>query len=189
MTYSADELLPRAREAARQILAVCEDGRWVQRWVQDYAAKHGRRVLPVGPDDERERLEALNREALLAICSRLNEELRKHIAGRRKKLTGFDALAADAFRAEFYLFLAKSMRWGEAELEEFWRDLDQYAEFAAHSRASRSSGAANSAFADRFAILLDSSMFDRARKAAAAMLPELERITATALRAAFRKRV
>jgi hypothetical protein len=32
-------------------------------------------------------------------------------------------------------------------------------------------------------------MFDRARKAAAAMLPELERITATAMRAAFRMRV
>jgi hypothetical protein len=188
MTYTADELLPRAREAARQILGVCADGRWVKRWVEDYAAKHKRRVLPAGPEEERERLDALNREVLLAICSRLNEELRRHIAGRRKKLSGFDALAADAFRAEFYLFLARSMRWGEAELEEFWRDLDQYAEFAAH-RARGAERSAAAAFADRFAILLDSSMFDRARKAAAAMLPELERITATAMRAAFRMRV
>lgn len=186
MSYTADELLPRAREAARQILAALEDGRLVERWVRAYEAQHKRRVLPVGPDDERERLDALQREALLAICAQLNADLPQRLAGRRKRPSGFDALAADAFRAEFYLFLAKSVRWNEAELDDFWRDLDQYAEFAAHTRGSKAVAAA---FADRFAILLDSSMFDRARKAAAALLPELERITDSALRRAFRMKV
>jgi hypothetical protein len=191
MAFSAEDLLPRAREAARQVVAALDGNQLVLRWAESYAKQQKRQVLPAETAEARERLAALNREALLAICACLHSELPRKIAGKRiTQLSGFHAAAADAFRAEFYLHLAKAMGWDSAELDEFWRDMDRYHEFASHQRG-RGRGtfpSAAIAFLDRFAILLDSSRFEQARRSVIEFLPELERAASAALRAAFRKR-
>ncbi len=98
----------------------------------------------------------------------------------------------DLFREEFFVALGQALRWTEDEAQAFWRDLDLYQTLSANepkrkpARAIRA--AASGPFVDRTALLLDPSLMDQARRAAAKFQAELDSAADKALRQAFSRR-
>ncbi len=135
----------------------------------------------------------IRREALLALCARLIAGLPRLITGRAgKPMKPADVVAADAFRAEFFVQMAAALKWSPAELEDFWSDLEVYAQIAARQSAPMRSGSASRGavgpFVDRCALLLDPSMFEQARRAAGKFLVELDALAEKTLKQAFAAR-
>lgn len=184
----------RAREAVRLLLGALQDSRMIARFVDDYASANNRRSLIAHAAAHRELLLNLRREALLAMCARLTAGLPRCIAGRAavKQLKPADAVAVDAFRAEFFVQMAAALKWTPEELEDFWSDLDVYAQIAARQatpmRAGSASRGAVGPFVDRCALLLDPSMFEQARRAAGKFLSELDVLAEKTLKQAFAAR-
>jgi hypothetical protein len=193
MALTREQAALRAREAARLLLEGLVGARLVPQFVDVYAKAHNRRSLTVNPAAHRELLLNLRREALLALCAFLNAKLPRRVAGRAtKQLKPADAAAVDAFRAEFFVQLAAAMKWSQEDLEEFWSDLDLYAQIAARQPAPMHSGKnsrrAEGPFVDRCALLLDPSMFDQARRAAGKFLGQLDTLAEKSLKQAFSAR-
>ncbi|HEV8383624.1 MAG TPA: hypothetical protein VGQ11_02045 [Candidatus Acidoferrales bacterium] len=184
----------RAREAVRLLTGALEDGRRVARFVDGYAAANNRRGLTAHSGAHRELLANIRREVLLALCSRMIAELPRHIVGRAgvKQLKLADVDAVDAFRAEFFVQIAAALKWSPEELEDFWSDLEVYAQVASRQSAPmRAGGATRGAvgpFVDRCALLLDPSMFEQARRAAGKFLSELDALADKTLKEAFAAR-
>ncbi|MBI1750758.1 MAG: hypothetical protein HY234_02780 [Acidobacteria bacterium] len=193
MAPTREQAALRAREAVRLLLGALQESRVVARFVDTYAAAHHRPGLKTHPAAHRDLLLNLRREALLALCSRISGELPRRIAGRvTKQLKSADATAIDAFRAEFFVQLAAALKWSQVDLEEFWSDLDLYAQIAARQPAPMRSGKASRGaagpFVDRCALLLDPSMFEQARRAAGKFLGELNALAEKTLKQAFAAR-
>jgi hypothetical protein len=101
-----------------------------------------------------------------------------------------------AFYDEFLAALAQALEWPEPEIEEFQRDLSLYRKLGAGrnpSRSSRSSGRQLAAhvegpFVDRCGVLLDPSMLDKSRLAAARFQNQLHVATQAALTQVFSSR-
>ncbi len=184
----------RAREAVRLLLAALQDSRMVAHFVDGYAATNNRRGLIANDTAHREVLTNIRREALLALCARLIAELPPFIVGRAnvKQLKLADVNAVDAFRAEFFVQMAAALKWSPDELEDFWSDLDVYAQIASRQPAPMRAGSASRGavgpFVDRCALLLDPSMFEQARRAAGKFLSELDTIADKTLKQAFAAR-
>jgi hypothetical protein len=176
MPYTLDQLLPRARETARRVVSLVRDGGRVVRLVDDYAEIHGRAALKSDPEVRRELLQRLAHESLLAVCSRVNAALPRRIAGKARAKTAADAALLNAFRAEFFLHLAKELKWSREELESFWQELDRFdaatrtAKPAARKRGEKPANL----FVDRCAMLLDPALFELAREASGKFARELE---------------
>ncbi|MCL4524044.1 MAG: hypothetical protein M1451_09055 [Acidobacteria bacterium] len=180
----------RAREAVRLLLGELSDSRMVARFVDAYAAAHDRRGLTAHDDAHRELILNIRREALLTLCAHVIAGLPRCITGRAgKAMKPPDVIAADAFRAEFFVQMAAALKWSEAELEDFWSDLEVYAQIASRQaapmRSGKSSRGAVGPFVDRCALLLDPSMFEQARRAAGKFLMELDALGEKTLKHAF----
>lgn len=166
----------------------------IARFVDGYAAANNRRSLIAHAPAHRELLLNIRREALLAMCTRLIAGLPRQIAGRAaaKQLKPADAAAVDAFRAEFFVQMAAALKWTPDELEDFWSDLDVYAQIASRQSAPMRAGSASRGavgpFVDRCALLLDPSMFEQARRAAGKFLSELDVLAEKTLKQAFAAR-
>ena len=118
----------------------------VARFVESYAATHNRRGLTAHAAAHRDLLLNLRREALLAMCARLTACLPRYIAGRAaKQLKLSEVNAVDGFRAEFFVQMAAALKWSQEELEDFWSDLEVYAQIAARQSAPMRSGSASRA--------------------------------------------
>lgn len=95
----------------------------------------------------------------------------------------------DLFREEFFVALGQALRWSDDDAQAFWRDLDLYESITAAQpkrKPSRSIKPAPSGpFVDRTAFLLDPSLMDQARRAAAKFQAELNAAADKALRRAF----
>jgi hypothetical protein len=184
----------RAREAVRLLLAALQDGRVVARFVDGYAAANNRRGLTAHAAARSELLTNIRREALLALCARMIAGLPQYVVGRARvtQLKLADVNAVDAFRAEFFVQMAAALKWSPEELENFWSDLDVYAQIASRQAAPMRAGSASRGavgpFVDRCALLLDPSMFEQARRAAGKFLSELDALAATTLKQAFASR-
>ena len=184
----------RAREAVRLLLGGLQDSRMIARFVEAYAAANNRRSLIAHAPAHRELLLNIRREALLAMCTRLIAGLPLQIAGRAaaKQLKPADATAVDAFREEFFVQMAAALKWTPDELEDFWSDLDVYAQIASRQAAPMRAGSASRGavgpFVDRCALLLDPSMFEQARRAAGKFLSELDVLAEKTLKQAFATR-
>ena len=183
----------RAREAVRLLTGAMQESRMVARFVETYAATHDRRGLVAHAAAHRELLLNVRREALLALCARIIAGLPRRITGRDgKPMKAADVVAADAFRAEFFVQMAATLKWTPEELEDFWSDLDVYAQIASRQSAPmRAGGASRGAvgpFVDRCALLLDPSMFEQARRAAGKFLLELDALAEKTLHQAFAAR-
>jgi hypothetical protein len=183
----------RAREAVRVLLGALQESRMVAQFVDTYAVAHDRRGLISHATAHRELLLNVRREALLALCARIVGGLPRHITGRAgKAMKPADVVAADAFRAEFFVQMGAALKWTEDELETFWSDLDVYAQIASRqAEPMRSGGASRGAvgpFVDRCALLLDPSMFEQARRAAGKFLIELDALAEKTLKQAFAAR-
>ena len=178
----------------RLLLDALKDGHMAARFVDGYAAANNRRGLTAHAAAHRELLANVRREMLLALCARMISGLPPYIAGRPniKQLKLADVDAVDAFRAEFFVQLAAALKWSPEELQDFWGDLDVYAQVASRQsepmRAGSATRGAVGPFVDRCALLLDPSMFEQARRAAGKFLVELDALADATLKKAFAAR-
>ncbi len=207
--YTRDEIVLAARDCSARVAAALGGGGLAARFVRNYAESSGRRALLAHPAHFRNLIQTIGREALLAMAARIEAGLPRRFSaegGRRgfpkTGATNEAAALANLFRVEFYGKLAETLDWEHEQLEDFWRDMDLYARAGKvrrrrgertrlgvrHRRDSQKvrSGPAGP-FADRCAFLLDSSLLEKARRAAAKFHAELERAAQRALAAAFRR--
>jgi hypothetical protein len=190
MAYTREQLAERARETAAAVLAALERERLVARFLDDYVATYKRRGIKDSPLRYRELLTTITREALLAVAVKVNAALPRHLSRRKTPvLRGPDAEAAEAFREEFLATLAARLHWTRSDLEEFRDDLVLLAQVAAslpRPMKSRRGVVAQGPFPDRCALLLDPSMLEKAREAAAKFQVELESLAEKTLTAVFK---
>lgn len=209
--FSTHDAARMGRETAAAVLAQLESDRVVAGFVDRYARQYGRRELKASPLRYRELLILLTRESLVAIAAWLQSELPRRFLGRARKPPSAEAMqAADAFLQAFAQTIAAALRWTPGEVAEFASDVALYGRMAAlaerraapapqvrgRSNAGRASAGAKGVplylrsramerpagpFADRCAMLLDPSLMEKARAAAAALHGELERIAAASL--------
>ncbi len=98
----------------------------------------------------------------------------------------------DLFREEFFVALGQYLEWSEEDAAEFWHDLELYEKLSEKrpTRLSKRKAAAMAygPFADRVAMLLDPSLMEQARRAAAKFQVELNGVADRILRRTFSRR-
>jgi hypothetical protein len=98
----------------------------------------------------------------------------------------------DLFREEFFVALGQFLEWNHEDALEFWRDLELYEKLSEKrpTRVSKRKAAAMAygPFADRVAMLLDPSLMEQARRAAAKFQVELNAAADRILRRTFTRR-
>jgi len=217
MPYRPREIVVRAREAATLLLAALDRKGMVPRFLDLYAAEHRRPGRADQPVLYRDQLDTIRREAILAMAlrieaalpARLQAALRTRPASRPQKTRKGKAAARrrpskkkvalnlfvpffDLFREEFFVALGQALDWTDADAQEFWRDLDLCRKLSAHQprRAAGHSARleASGPFVDRVAMLLDPSLMEQARRAAAKFQVELNVAADVALRKVFSRR-
>ena len=98
----------------------------------------------------------------------------------------------DLFREEFFVALGQALSWSDADAQEFWRDLALYEQLAVREPRGRTIGSARSIasgpFVDRTALLLDPSLMEQARRAAAKFQLDLNLAADRVLRGVFSRR-
>lgn len=96
------------------------------------------------------------------------------------------------FREEFFVALGRALRWSDGDFAEFARDFDLYyaiAEREKHTHQQRGSkSSVSGAFVDRCGLLLDPSMLEQARRAAAQFQSRLNSATEQVLKRVFAAR-
>jgi hypothetical protein len=181
----------RGRQTAAALVAALEREKLVARFVDAYIAETKRRGIKDSPLRYRELLGTLGREALLAAVMKLHTALPAHLSRRNEPvLRGPEAAAATAFWEAFHAALGAQLRWTPADIAEFQSDqllLTQMS--AAQPRSTKPGrGAAPGPFADRCALLLDPSMLEKARQAAARFQLEVESLAEKVLAGVFKAR-
>jgi hypothetical protein len=174
-----------ARAVARKMLeaiGVFGGSNAAEQFVDGYAARFRRPGLKAHTVQFHDLLDTIGREALLAMTAQMYRELpRIFTRGKSDLLRGAAADAADAFREAFFTFLGGAMDWGPAERDAFRRDLELYLQLdpgeARAGRPRRRTESVQGPFVDRCGLLLDPSLLDKARQAAAKFLTELEALT------------
>lgn len=194
-TYTRAELGRRAQRAVAELLASLDDERRVQRFVDNYVVEFSRPELQLSPVHYRELLEAVRRECLLALASRVGEALPALLAPQRKprsraasrRSAAANSRTVQAFQEEFLRALVREMDWRAGEAHDFRRDLVLYAEMDTRARGPRRklSEAAAGPFVDRCALLLDPSLYEQARGAAGRFQAELESLADAVLARLF----
>lgn len=170
-------------ELAEQLAEALVRERLVPRFVDSYVVEHGRQALQVHAGMYRDLLALLQREALLAACTKLLEMASyEPDTGRRltkPRLKSRQEIAG--FRRKFLGALTRRQNWTAGDALEFQSDLQMYEQLIARAAVTRRSRkpfeAANHPFVDRCAFLLDSSFLEQARMAASRALTELEKLT------------
>jgi hypothetical protein len=98
----------------------------------------------------------------------------------------------DLFREEFFVALGQYLEWSHGDALEFWRDLELYEKLSAkrptHVSKRKAAAMAYGPFADRVAMLLDPSLMEKARRAAAKFQVELNAAADRILRRTFSRR-
>ena len=214
MPYRPRELVIRAREAAFFLLATLDRDEMVQRFLDMYAAEFRRPGRADQPVHYREQLQTIRREAILAMTLRVEAALptrlkvqvsvknarrspaKKKKKGKKtanqKKPRGAGLEIAipllDLFREEFFVALGQSLDWSQEDAQQFWRDYSLYEKLSAKDSRSNSRGNASGPFVDRTAMLLDPSLMDQARRAAAKFQLELNSAADRVLRKVFSRR-
>jgi hypothetical protein len=153
----------------------------VQKFILRYAEANERRAVAANSRQVNELEQTIGREVLLAMTIEVRAQLPRFFGKRRgTALTGDAWLAVDAFFREYFSALGRAGDWPPEEASQFQRDLELYARMSPGKQKIRS-GDKNQTptepFADRCAILLDPSMMEKARRAAAAFHAEIVRAT------------
>ena len=217
MLYRPRELVIRAREAASLLLGTLDREEMVERFLDVYAAENRRPGRADQPSHYREQRETIRREAILAMVGRIESALparlkvrvvvkqaaphrskakrgkgKSKAVARRKPGIEIGLPLLDLFREEFFVALGQALNWGEEEAAEFWRDLELYEALSGGvSRRAQGGGAKVSIsgpFVDRTAMLLDPSLMEQARRAAARFQRELFAAADRVLRKSFAAR-
>lgn len=183
------------------LLAAIDRNEMVQRFLDMYAAEFRRPGRADQPALYREQLQAVRREAILAMVMRIESSLPARLkvsvtvrgAKRSKKgKKGSKAKPAkraasmelgipflDLFREEFFVALGQALEWTDEDAEGFWRDLGLYEQLsgpaprggARPARASKTG--ASGPFVDRVGLILDASLMEQARREAGKFQAEL----------------
>lgn len=140
------------------------------------------------------------------LSRRPKKAMRSKRAGKRKAVAARRVAAAQAaaktarqqvaerqilelFRQEFYVALGTALHWEQEDLDAFWRDRELYESLkpAEQKKPGRRKFAAppSGPFADRCGFLLDPSLLEFARRAAAKFRTELHTVASAVLAAAF----
>jgi hypothetical protein len=186
-----EQLKDAARSVALHLSAALGGGGLAARFVLGYAERHRRGAITAHLPRYTELVSMIHRECLLAMVARVEDELPRVLrAGgtpARALASGEDPLLR-RFRVDFYEHLAELLGWRREHLDRFWHDLDLYMQCQrAHSSApARKKKTDLGPFADRCGFMLDPSMLDRARRAAARFHEELAARAREILRAALR---
>ena len=191
MSYTQEQIVLGAREAARGLLDQLGRGGLVARFVDGYVAANERRGLKDSPLRYKELLATITREALLAAVAQLFALLPARVTGRKKALLrGPEAEAVELFRMAFLNALGECTKWTPPERDDFADDLELYARMAARLSAGgrRAKFPTEGPFVDRCGLLLDPSLLDKARAAAGKFQLELEGIAEEMLDVAFGKK-
>lgn len=164
---------------ARQITEALLRERIVPRFVDSYVVENGRQALQVHASLYRDLLALMQREALLALATRVLEIVCSEPQGIGKsKPRPMPRRDATLFRRNFLAALTRQQGWTAGDALDFQRDLQMYEELVARAASTRRSRkpyeAANHPFVDRCAFLLDSSFMEKARLAASRALAGLE---------------
>ena len=216
MPYRPRELVVRAREAATLLLAALDRDEMVARFLDVYAAEHRRPGRADHPVFYRDQLATIRRESILAMVLHIEKALparlkvsvtvrgasrprkvKKAKKGKKTKPARGPAMELaipflDLFREEFFVALGRALDWTEGDAEEFWRDLELYEQLSISearrpaARASRMT--ASGPFVDRVAMLLDPSLMEQARRAAARFQGEITAAADRILRKTFTRR-
>jgi hypothetical protein len=173
--------MPRARKlfpvygstlANNMLTAITRDG-VVNDFVAAYVAAQDRREILGGPARDRELVETVGREILLAMILEVQEALPGFFGKKPKsKLKSEEKAALDAFSNEMLAALERAQKWNEEDRRQFRRDLALYADFKArqekkpNTRKKEKGQEEEPPFVARVALLLDPSLLDEARRAA-----------------------
>jgi len=174
--------LTHAGELAHHLVsAIARDGMAME-FVRGYAARNDRQKVMASAERLREMESTISREALLLIAADVRRLLPRAF-GSSANSDSDNGTLCGLFYTEFLEALGRAMNWpvteGEAGAHEFQRDLEMYATWRERNPQLRSHTKASvydSPFPDRCAILLDSAMMEKARRAAAEFQPELLRL-------------
>jgi hypothetical protein len=207
MPYRPRELVVRAREAAAVLLSALDRNEMVARFVDVYAAENRRPGRADQPSFYREQLQTIRRESILAMVLRIEAglpaklkvgvtmrgaRLTKRPKARKRATIELAIPFLDLFREEFFVALGQSLEWSEEDAAEFWHDLELYEKLSEKrpARVSKRKAAAMAygPFADRVAMLLDPSLMEQARRAAAKFQVELNGVADRILRRTFSRR-
>jgi hypothetical protein len=158
---------------ANRMLAAIERDGVVDRFVAAYVADYKREGILGGPARDRELVETIGREILMAMIVEVNEALPAFFGKKPKsKLKSEEKEAIDAFSSELLAALARAQNWNGEDRTEFRRDLALYSEFSARRGMAAKAPAKGKAkeeeapFVARVALLIDPSMLEQARRAA-----------------------
>jgi len=217
MPYRPREIVVRAREAASLLLAALDHNGMVPRFLELYAAEHHRPGRADQPALYRHQMETVRREAILALALRIEAALPARLqaavrtrspkrppmrrkgkaktgprTAKKKNAPDLTVAFLDLFREEFFVALGQALDWTDADAHEFWRDLELCRKLLIHE-PRRSSGylarpGASGPFVDRVALLLDPSLMEQARRAAAKFQVELNATADRTLRTVFSRR-
>ena len=173
--------MPRARKlfpvygsalANNMLSSITRDG-VVNKFVAAYVAEQDRRGILGGPARDRELLETVGREILMAMIVEVQEVLPAFFGKKPKsKLKPEEKEALDAFSNELLAALERAQNWNVEDRRQFRRDLALYAEFKArqekkaNTRKKEKGPEEEAPFVARVALLLDPSLLDEARRAA-----------------------
>jgi hypothetical protein len=190
MTLTNKQFAVKARELSARLVAGAGNRRLVEEFVDGYVKEFDRRGLVNQAATRRELLATIEREAFLAMLTRVHAQFPRQLTRRRPPvLKGPEIRAAEAFRHQTILALAKTFHWGPEEVEQFRRDLDLYAQMGARQPDSGNLRPAGEPpegpFVDRTALLLDPSLMEKARRAAGKFLQDLETLAEDVLARTF----
>lgn len=198
MPYRPRELVIRARDAATMLLATIDRNEMVQRFLDMYSAEFRRPGRADQPALYREQLQAVRREAILAMVMRIESSLPTRlkvsvtVRSAKRCTKGKKAVKAkpakraasmelgipflDLFREEFFVALGQALEWTDEDAEGFWRDLGLYEQLsgpAPRGGARPSKAGASGPFVDRVGLVLDASLMEQARREAGKFQAEL----------------
>lgn len=216
MPFRPRELVVRAREAAVALVRAVDRDEMIAKFLDVYAAENRRPGRADHPGHYREQLETIRREAILTMVLRIEgalpRRLKVHVPMRnvrqqrkparkgrtrsrkpvrRRTAWEFSIPILDLFREEFFTALGQALEWTERDAEEFWRDLEVYENLRAveQKRSGRSARAVPAGpFVDRVAFILDPSLMEQARRAAAKFESELDTAADRVLRTILSRR-
>jgi hypothetical protein len=173
--------VPRARKlfpiygsalANNMLAAPAHDG-IVRRLVDDYVATYDRRSILGGPARDRELVETIGREIVLALIVETRGALPRFFGKQNaSKLKSEEKEAMEAFFRELVAALERAQKWNAEDRRQFRRDLALYSEFherndaPAKGRKPPKAQGEEAPFIPRVALLLDPSMLEQARGAA-----------------------
>ncbi|HXZ20039.1 MAG TPA: hypothetical protein VEG63_08815 [Candidatus Acidoferrales bacterium] len=184
-----EQLKDAARTVALHLSAALGGGGLAARFILDYAERYRRAAITAHLPRYTELVSMIHRECLLAMVARVEADIPRVLrAGgtpARALASGEDPLLR-RFRVEFYEHLAELLGWRQEQLDRFWHDLDLYMQCQRAQSAAPAKKKDLGPFADRCGFMLDPSMLERARRAAARFHDQLEAKARKILRSALR---